>query len=587
MLTGTNGLGDEVSRRLTKMKMKMALRRKKGADGQPVRRFGGFRRGRASSSADQALGSPSRSHFDSWSSTSSTVTNLDDMIDDGVVVTPEERQIVVYKPPASLPESMDCWLSSMDALLRSQELHAVVFSTGMVIGQASSLAFRTVLLPVTLPLHVACTTTDFVVGSTLHVVGSAVDLLGHALFGEPVAVDQERQEQRHRSLTDHVFGLPLMLLGAATDVVMGAVIPSLPAPAPDPAQTPLRLYKKDAYVTPASDDDFLARFRLDFSDTPADGSVKETTMILSSDPSNLSKYLLRVDDLGLTQVEERDAVIHYIDLTDQSDQSLTDGALSRLVACGFSMLANHPTVRLSKQFRVNPKCSIVWKPEGGTPKLLGRMVKMTTLERLHALEKDILVWSGRFEHDATPGNSSFPFFLARGVVEKSPRDFMKLLWDNSRTNEYNNYCLGRTNLLVIEDKVLSGAHTGTKVIRSETRVPFTSLSVQVNCLMHVRPLEAPDEGYVIVSRTLDCGEAGTHLSKDRVEVGRNKNEILWGINILRRVPNHPHLTDLTSLSQVGTTLVPKFLASKIGLMGIEDFFKNVRSHTPISRANSC
>jgi hypothetical protein len=206
------------------------------------------------------------------------------------------------------------------------------------------------------------------------------------------------------------------------------------------------------------------------------------------------------------------------------------------------------------------------------------MAQMTTRERLHALEKDVLIWSGKLESDP-------PFFLARGICHKTPRDFMKLLWDNSRTTEYNNYCMGRTNQLVLQDKILAGSSVGTKVIRSETRVPFTNLSVVVSCLMHVRPLEAPDEGYVIVSRTLDCGMAGTHLAGGNVEKARN--EILWGINILRRVPGH-NLTDLTSLSQVASTLVPNFLAHKIGIMGVEDFFRNVRvCKSSVERANTC
>ena len=56
----------------------------------------------------------------------------------------------------------------------------------------------------------------------------------------------------------------------------------------------------------------------------------------------------------------------------------------------------------------------------------------------------------------------------------------------------------------------------------------------------------------------------------------NKNEILLGVNIMRPVPGHPDLTDLMSVSQVSSTMVPQFLAFRIGMMGLEDFFKNVR-----------
>jgi hypothetical protein len=61
------------------------------------------------------------------------------------------------------------------------------------------------------------------------------------------------------------------------------------------------------------------------------------------------------------------------------------------------------------------------------------------------------------------------------------------------------------------------------------------------------------------------------------KVSRPKNEILWGINVLRAVPNHPDRVDLTSVSQVGSSLVPKFLAGKIAMMGLQEFFDNVRN----------
>jgi hypothetical protein len=91
-------------------------------------------------------------------------------------------------------------------------------------------------------------------------------------------------------------------------------------------------------------------------------------------------------------------------------------------------------------------------------------------------------------------------------------------------------------------------------------------------LMHVRPL--PDGGFVIVSRSLDSGNAGTHTAQLTTSKTA-KNEILWGCNVIRSVPGRPDVTELTSLSQVGSS-VPSFLAQKIGLMGITDFFKNVR-----------
>ena len=598
------------------------------------------------------LGNERHSQEDSWSTASELTATIDDMFSDDTLAgqasvlngsmyndqdqddrgygnfveleaNENDRQMVVYHPPSSFPESVDRWLHSVDALVRSDEMTTLVVSTRDIVFSAGSLAVKTALLPVTLPLHIACTTTDMVVGGCAHVIGSTGALVGRVLMGdhhhETRALQSEEPQQDKAesagSLLGSVFGLPGMALGLAGKItadVGSAVIGVAAAPvlmltqSGEPRERkvvdapPATVRKEDIIrskkcVIDASyseTDNFLDRLRLDYevaSESPlidpappsmSSSSSTNPTEGTVNDPGSVSKFLLRVDDLDLKRRDPNDSSkiigpFCYIDLDCKDEVALREYALSMLVARGVSMLSNHPTVRLGKHYRVNPKAMIEWKPEGSTLKLLRKMVKMTTLERLRSLERDVLIWSGKFAAKDCVGNNNYPFFLARGVVQRSPRDFMKLLWDNERTTEYNNFCLGRSNLLVVEDKILAGASVGTKVVKSETRVPFTSLSVMVVCVMHVRPLEAPDEGYVIVSRSLDCGSAGYHLTPDDVEKGQ-KNEIIWGINVLRRVPNHPHLTDLTSFSQVGSNLVPKFLAGRIGLMGIEDFFKNVR-----------
>lgn len=381
----------------------------------------------------------------------------------------------------------------------------------------------------------------------------------------------------------------------------------------------------------SKENDFLERLRLDVyndddNDDNADGGgggggAFGSRKRMEKVHHQYSDFLLRVNDLGIVHVfpddDKEDNIsnnddkkhnakqvtkstathsavqVHYLDLSDDSTTSklLRDQVLEQLFHCGVSMIADHPTVRLLKHYKATPAFLVEWKAEGGTSKVLRHMAKQSTVERLATLQKEVLIWSGKFVHQTPFANPKFPLFLARGICPTSPRDFMTLLWDNDRTSEYNNYCLGRTSVCVIDDNVLDGASFGTKVIRSETRVPFTSLSVMVTCMMHVRPLEAPDSGFVILSRSLDHGTAGTRshtttIGHDdthpmgTVDRSKQKNEILWGINVIRRVPGHPHLTDLTSLSQVGSSLVPLFLANKIGMMGVEDFFKNVRKIGP-------
>jgi hypothetical protein len=288
--------------------------------------------------------------------------------------------------------------------------------------------------------------------------------------------------------------------------------------------------------------------------------------------------------------------IVYIDLSamrlmaDKNFNSFFARALDHMVSLGLSMLANHPTVRLThpKYSTESPTTEIEWKCEGSTRQVMSSMApnKSTGKQRLHTMMQKTLIWSGGWKKECDDGRRQVPFYLARGIIGLSPRELLHLLWDDTRTGEYNNYCLGRSTILTANDdndEVLkSGRSTGTKVIRSEMKVPFTSMTVALSCMMHLQPLEGVDEGYVIVSRSLDSGRAGTHFdgAPSPVDAGSKKSEILWGINVIRSVPRHPHLVDLTSLSQVESSMVPNFVARKIGIRGIENFFRNVRALKP-------
>jgi hypothetical protein len=365
--------------------------------------------------------------------------------------------------------------------------------------------------------------------------------------------------------------------------------------------------------------------------------MRPTVTTMKNTCSETSKCLLRVDDLELYCVandtsssssKSSSALVLYIDLdaknhvdcdaqsSSSSSLTLQAEALSEFTRQGLAMIANHPTVRLAaKQYLTTSRNEIVWKCENSCQRIMREMSQMSTTERLQTLEKETLVWSGQFRNQQLLPSSpslplspnqqqqqasrrSMPLYLARGIVRCSPREFVNLLWDNTRTNTYNNFCLGRVTILDVDgdsQRVLTGeTDVGTKVIQSETRIPLTNLSVSMYCLMHVRPLPDPDEGFVIMSRSLVTGSAGTHTataasnSNNNIQDG-NKNEILWGMNIIRRVPNHPHLADLTSLSQGGSSLVPKFVFSKIAMMGISEFFDNVRKldlQTPTTTATS-
>jgi hypothetical protein len=624
------------------------------------KRTTGFRRRSNNNSLSATVSTsllPFRRVESSWS-VASTVSNSEDFVEDdacysengATLITPDaastrdpntasrfadpveqhQQQLVMYEPtnPDSLTDAFGVWAQSLGSLVQSSEMATFLTTSSRVVSCAGDLALQTALLPVTLPMHVMCTTVDFmanVVSSTtgalmhhatvrLHSSAERTITITDAVAAnprsddngtkaKPSVADQNQEHNLGEGLVHGIFGLSDLVFGLADHVTkeVGSIMVHMVAPVLGASTGEGAAGRESDLVTIApltkavsstngkvvshlsDDDNFLERLRLDFSDVPSHSSEQVT------DPSNTavvakghSRFLLRVEDIGF---EQKIGTVAYIDLQEKDHQLIT-AALERLVMAGLTLIANHPTVRMSHPYDTNTLSDIAWKMEGSTSKLLRKMVQLSTLERLQVLQKETLVWSGKYKIDADGTNRKAPFYLARGVVPKSPRDFLHLLWDNSRTGEYNTFCLGRKTLLTIADDILlkspaNGPVYGIKVVQSETRVPFTSLSVHVNCLMHVSELAAPDDGYVIVSRSLDSGPSGTHVeeptSNVASKVSRPKNEILWGINVLRAVPNHPDRVDLTSVSQVGSSLVPKFLAGKIAMMGLQEFFDNVRN----------
>ena len=305
-----------------------------------------------------------------------------------------------------------------------------------------------------------------------------------------------------------------------------------------------------------------------------------------------SRFLLRVNDLCLVRASsssDENQRICYIDLgSKQMDETLVSEAFDQLCSMAFCMLANHLLVRVhDPAYETTPQSEIRWQAEGSTKRILRRMAEQSEPDRVQTLCNETCIWSGRFVERANGYGRHHGFFLARGAIRMSPRALLDLLWNDKRTGEYNNFCLGRTTLQSIhggdDETVLQGddgnVTAAAKIIRSKMRVPFAGITVKAVCLMHVRPLsseEGDGGGYVILSRTLDTGTTGTHYDETGIDESGRNNEILWGCNIIRPLQEQPGVSDLTTLSQVGSN-VPNFLAQKIGMMGIADFFKNVRA----------
>ena len=484
-----------------------------------------------------------------------------------------------------------CVVQHADALMKSKEMAALLSSSRNVALSAGGLVVHVACLPVTIPLHVLSSTRDLVGGVTHHVVKTIC-------FDSSAGVSTSSRSPID-GLVDHVIHLVPCLIQAAGRITQGLGGTALQIVAPvlglengDNNASGSKSHKTSSGQSSAEYDSFLDRLRIDIPS--ADIPSKDVPVIQSSknkrvgddqpgisqseaSPSDVSKYLLRVDDLHVylpaDPVENGRTRVLYIDLGKEfSDQKLTKQALKRLAKLGVEVVSTNPHVNLSSH--ISGSVRVEWKPEGNTARTLRKMKLWSEEECSKRMENEILVWSGKYL-GANHYGSENPVFLARGTLKMRPRDFLNLLWDSSRTSEYNNYCMGRSDVMVLEDNILKGGSFGAKIIRSETKVPFTGLSVMLTVLMHARALEG-EEGFIIVSRTLDSGMAGYHLGNSSKVEKANKNEILLGVNLIRPAKDNSEYTDLTSMSQVGSSLVPLFLAKRIGMMGIEDFFNNVR-----------
>jgi hypothetical protein len=520
------------------------------------------------------------------------------------------------------------------ALLASNEMKAFLQSSNRMVTSAiktsagtaltaSGMVVKTAFLPVTFPLNVVASTTDLF-------INVAGDVIRHVTQDEDdidrdVSRDKIMYHTPAQNLLHNAFNfIPFMVQNAIKIVTpsldteprladgVGICATRMLPSSKKGGKEQLLSLAADCSVKEESPDAFLHRLRLDvypnineeFKMTiirdvrvldDDDATTKtDTTETSASSPSSasgatksdFSKFLLRVDDVNVLAPPNPacDKVLRaiYVDLDSEfGDERITKDALSQLVQRGIDVASSNPAVDFHctpiYQAEKSNISEIEWKPEGKTKRDLIVLSSLSRSDFFDALRNKVLIWSGKYRGPKYHGSDN-ALFMARGIVNGSPRHFTTMLWDSSRTREYNNYCLGRKDIVVINDEFSNGGSYGAKVIKSETQVPFTSLSVFLSAVMHTRAIgDRPEDGYMIFSRSLNTGQAGCHVERQDTVDQSNKNEIILGVNVMRPVPGHPELTDLISVSQVSACMVPPFLAFRIGMMGVEDFFKNVRA----------
>ncbi|KAG7355974.1 hypothetical protein IV203_000660 [Nitzschia inconspicua] len=553
--------------------------------------------------------------------------------------TTNKTTMTTRSSEVALRRDLDDWFQTAHALLTSNEMQAFLKSSNKVVTSAimtsagtaltaSGVIVKTAFLPVTMPLNVAASTTDLFVNVASHAIHHVIkDDHGEESHNESGSRDKKKYHTPAQDLLHNVFNFIPFVIQNAVKIVQPALGmhprrispagPTISEQSTNPPRGQLQSTEITRTTTEIESPNlFLQQLRLDIhinkefkmqqhvegvleddDDDDDDATTRtdttENSAAIPSNPSgatkaDFSKVLLRVDDVNVVVPPDHDPASDkvlrtlYIDLGSEfGDEQITKDALAQLIQRGVDVASSNPAVEFScspsYQCEKSTSIEIEWKPEGKTKKDLKALSLLPQREFYHALCDKILIWSGKYRGPRYHGSDN-DLFMARGVVNGSPRDFTAMLWDSNRTREYNKYCLGRNDVMIINDEFSSGGTYGAKVIKSETKIPFTKLSVFLSVVMHARALgDRPEDGYMIFSRSLDTGRAGCHVGKrDGVDQG-NKNEIILGINIMRPVPGHPELTDLLSVSQVSANMVPPFLAFRIGMMGVEDFFKNVRS----------
>jgi hypothetical protein len=459
----------------------------------------------------------------------------------------------------SKTREMECFLTSTREVFHSL--------TGIAIHGAVT-AVHIVSFPVVFPLHVIGATTNILISTCTHVATHSVATVT-SIVASPIDGIHILNSAKDNVLCHFSDAVPSVL--HAVDGIkncVGSIALGLFKPLLRTKQI-----EDQSSLSSSRDVDreaLLERLRLDI---PPCQKLTNEKIEFNSTP-DFSKHLLRVDDLGV--LSNRGKTFCFIDLcTDYFDEEISSRVFDALLLDGLALLSSGVDKGSTKFDGM-----IKWKPEGPTKRLLQSKERMKFNEWNILMEEQLLIWSGFFIGGQQLDVES-PLFLSRGIVPGSPRVLFDLLCDSSRTTEYNRFCLGREDIRILEHQtnpLSNGREKIIKIVKSETRVPFTSLSVIMSTLMCAYELEGNElnDAFVIVSRSLVCGKAGNRCDCKGNE-SENKNEIIWGINLIRRVEGNPNLADIINLSQVKSSFVPRFLTHKVGIMAVEKSFQALRT----------
>lgn len=179
----------------------------------------------------------------------------------------------------------------------------------------------------------------------------------------------------------------------------------------------------------------------------------------------------------------------------------------------------------------------------------------------------VLLWNGKFYNSNL--DCEIPAIRSSGVIAMDAACLADLLLNSSRAQQYNKFCLGRTDEIVYFDDF--DTNSVTKVVRTKSKHPLIPKPLEFVTLIHARKLKPEDnqgEGFLFVSR-------GVTLSNEKEDPTAPR--ILLNVNLIKTITGVEGKCELINMNHVNSPMTPSFLVKKLGSDGAVSFFSELRA----------
>ena len=497
-------------------------------------------------------------------------------------------------------------------LVMSPECQRLINSTGGLIMKTADVAIKTALLPVTLPINITAAIAGNIMGLANESLGVLLNshqnlqqqhlqltASSDSSENEGSNEEVETSDAPHEQLINAAMGFLPFAFDTAWKVKdeVGSVLMSVVSSNDNSTERSLVLNNSnfhDEEIINDNDDMFVEINSEKSTDLPKANdnsvSINETTVTMNSDPTFIPiPFTMRVCDLNLRTVEDSKPKLVTLSLQSEMEDTITS-ALNRMVDIALNLSLDDPVGSLEQLVGTGITSTenkslesaisdttlyldVNWKLDGWTGQHIKSINAKSKVgdsksneEIVKMLGKELLTWTGTQISEGYGMN--IPLLKGRGIIEDiSPSKLVEILMDSSKVQSYNKYSDGRKDLHILQNDT-SGSMT--KIVENGTKMPFSNKMISVSTLLHARQLKnGNDEEFIIVSRSTNSTNSNEESKNNDADGSEgvptlgSKNEVLWGVNILRGVPGHPNKVDLTIFSQANSSAIPGFLAHKV------------------------